>query len=150
MTISENIFCSFHYSHAKPHHVKHIPPPAILPELPKKKKSMKIFSRFSCFPFHFSIAYFSPVVLAPSINSRWKIKKNPTIGNNDNTDIAKSCPYAEVPVLSRKVRKAIGIVYNDSSLIKINCVKKSLHVQINVKIAVVTSAGSANGIMIRQ
>jgi hypothetical protein len=35
---------------------------------------------------------FNPVVLAPSSSKRWKIRKKPTIGSSDRTDIAKSWP----------------------------------------------------------
>ena len=53
-------------------------------------------------------------------------------------------------MLSRNVRRATGNVKICRVFKKINWLKKSLHVQMKVKIAVVTSAGVLSGKMTRQ
>src|SRR4051812_36937242 len=81
----------------------------------------------------------------PSTSIRWKARKNRNTGTRESTDIANIGPTETWPEESMKERSATGTVFFVVSETYTSWRKKSFHVQMNEKIAVVTRAGRDSG-----
>src|SRR5699024_1584950 len=95
------------------------------------------------------ISYFyqplTPPVVIPSIKYFWKKMKIKNTGSRETIDMANKGPHIDWPSTSMKALNASEIVYFDTELKYNKLLKKSFHVHINVKMALVAKAGMESG-----